>query len=196
MIDIKQHFCYLRLMRILVFTLVMLFIWSCSKLPESSEPVEPLQNVQFEFLQFANKLYFLVLVQPTYQGASLDSVSVFWYGLDPQANPDTIKLNDSGDEGDLIAQDDVFTRKTSNSASVLNNFIPDSDTGIVHLKFMANYNENIFSDSMSVYLQNIVPQVLSVTAEDTIVRPEGDENVSNFSFVSVASNSQGTDCHQ
>ena len=186
MIEIKLHFCYLRPMRIPVFTLILLLIWGCSKVPESSEPVEPLQNVQFEFLQFANNLHFSALVQPTYQGASLDSVSVFWYGLDPQANPDTIKLNDSGDEGDLIAQDDVFTRKISNSASVLTNFIPDSDTGIVHLKFMANYNENIFSDSMSVYLQNIVPQVLSVIAEDTIVRPEGDENVSNFSFVSVA----------
>ena len=115
MIDIKQRFCYLRPMRILVFTLVMLLFWSCSKLPESSEPVEPLQNVQFEFLQFANNLHFSALVQPTYQGASLDSVSVFWFGLDPQANPDTIKLNDSGDEGDLIAQDDVFTRKISNS---------------------------------------------------------------------------------
>ena len=156
MIDIKQRFCYLRPMRIPVFTLVMLLFWSCSKLTESSEPVEPLQNVQFEFLQFANKLYFSVLVQPTYQGAALDSVSVFWYGLDPQANPDTIKLNDSGDEGDLIAQDDVFTRKILNADSVLNNFIQDTTKGYIFLDIMVNYFQDTIFVSTSFHIGNVI----------------------------------------
>ena len=82
MIDIKQRFCYLRPMRILVFTLVMLLFWSCSKLPESTEPVEPLQNVQFEFIQYSNNLHFSAIVQPNYLNISLDSVLVFWSGVD------------------------------------------------------------------------------------------------------------------
>ena len=131
------------------------------------------------------RFYFSALVQPTYKGVSLDSVSVFWYGVDPLANPDTIKLNDSGYDGDIIVQDDVFTRKIFNAESVLTNFIPDSDTGLVFLKFVADYHQNIYTDSISIYLQNIVPQVLSVTAPDTIVRPIGDETKIIYLLISV-----------
>ena len=99
MIEIKQHFCYLRPMRIPVFTLVVLLLWGCSKLPGATESVDPLQNLQFEFLQYSNKLYFATEVQPEYLGNSLDSVMVLWYGTQFNSLPDIISLNNSGIEG-------------------------------------------------------------------------------------------------
>ena len=175
MIEIKQHFCYLRPMRISVFTLVALLLWGCSKVPESSEPVEPLQNVQFEFLQFANKLYFSALVQPTYLNNSLDSVLVLWYGPDSLANPDTIKLNDSGEGGDIIGHDDIFSRKIPNTNSDLINFIPDSTKGYVYIDLDAYYFPDVITVSDSFHIGNLPPHIFNVTASDTITVPSEPE---------------------
>ena len=115
MIEIKQHFCYLRPMRISVFALVVLLLWGCSKLPEAPESADPLQDLQFEFLQYANKLYFAAEVQPEYLGNSLDSVEVLWYGTQLSPTADAVQLNDFGTDGDIISNDGIYSRKISNT---------------------------------------------------------------------------------
>ena len=122
MIDIKQHFCYLRPMRIPTFTLILLLFWGCSKLPESPESVDPVQNLQFEFLQYTNKLYFAAEVQPEHLGNSLDSVIVFWYGTQLSQTADNVQLNDFGNDGDIISNDGVYSRKVFNTNLDLMNF--------------------------------------------------------------------------
>ena len=171
MIEIKQHFCYLRPMRISVFALVVLLLWGCSKLPEAPESVDPLQDLQFEFLQYANKLYFSAEVQPEYLGNSLDSVMVLWYGTQFNSLPDIISLNNSGIEGDIIAGDKIYSRRISNTQLTLDNPIDSSATGLVYLNVQAYYKGNQIALEDSFQLGNIRPIIVQVTFPDTMTRP-------------------------
>lgn len=171
MIEIKQHFCYLRPMRISVFALVVLLLWGCSKLPEAPESVDPLQNLQFEFLQYVNKLYFTAEVQPEYLGNSLDSVMVLWYGTQVNSLPDRVSLNNSGIEGDIIAGDKIYSRRISNTQLTLDNPIDSSATGLVYLNVQAYYKGNQIALEDSFQLGNIRPIIVQVTFPDTMTRP-------------------------
>ena len=171
MIEIKQHFCYLRPMRISVFALVVLLLWGCSKLPEAPESVDPLQNLQFEFLQYSNKLYFAAEVQPEYLGNSLDSVMVLWYGTQTNSLPDRVSLNNSGIEGDIIAGDKIYSRRISNTQLTLDNPIDSSATGLVYLNVQAYYKGNQIALEDSFQLGNIRPIIVQVTFPDTMTRP-------------------------
>jgi len=171
MIEIKQHFCYLRPMRISVFALVVLLLWGCSKLPEAPESVDPLQNLQFEFLQYVNKLYFAAEVQPEYLGNSLDSVMVLWYGTQVNSLPDIVSLNNSGIEGDIIAGDKIYSRRISNTQLTLDNPIDSSATGLVYLNVQAYYKGNQVALEDSFQLGNIRPIIVQVTFPDTMTRP-------------------------
>ena len=171
MIEIKQHFCYLRPMRISVFALVVLLLWGCSKLPEAPESVDPLQDLQFEFLQYANKLYFAAEVQPEYLGNSLDSVMVLWYGTQVNSLPDRVSLNNAGIEGDIIAGDKIYSRRISNTQLTLDNSIDSSATGLVYLNVQAYYKGNQVALEDSFQLGNIRPIIVQVTFPDTMTRP-------------------------
>lgn len=171
MIEIKQHFCYLRPMRISVFALVVLLLWGCSKLPEAPESVDPLQDLQFEFLQYANKLYFAAEVQPDYLGNLLDSVMVLWYGTQVNSLPDRVSLNNAGIEGDIIAGDKIYSRRISNTQLTLDNSIDSSATGLVYLNVQAYYKGNQVALEDSFQLGNIRPIIVQVTFPDTMTRP-------------------------
>lgn len=171
MIEIKQHFCYLRPMRISVFALVVLLLWGCSKLPEAPESADPLQNLQFEFLQYANKLYFAAEVQPDYLGNLLDSVTVLWYGAQVNSLPDKVSLNNAGIEGDIIAGDKIYSRRISNTQLTLDNPIDSSATGLVYMNVQAYYKGNQIALEDSFQLGNIRPIIVQVTFPDTMTRP-------------------------
>ena len=171
MIEIKQYFCYLRPMRISVFALVVLLLWGCSKLPEAPESADPLQNLQFEFLQYANKLYFAAEVQPDYLGNLLDSVMVLWYGTQVNSLPDRVSLNNAGIEGDIIAGDKIYSRRISNTQLTLDNSIDSSATGLVYLNVQAYYKGNQVALEDSFQLGNIRPIIVQVTFPDTMTRP-------------------------
>ena len=171
MIEIKQHFCYLRPMRISVFALVVLLLWGCSKLPETPESADPLQNLQFEFLQYANKLYFAAEVQPDYLGNLLDSVMVLWYGTQVNSLPDRVSLNNAGIEGDIIAGDKIYSRRISNTQLTLDNSIDSSATGLVYLNVQAYYKGNQVALEDSFQLGNIRPIIVQITFPDTMTRP-------------------------
>ena len=171
MIEIKQYFCYLRPMRISVFALVVLLLWGCSKLPEAPESADPLQNLQFEFLQYANKLYFSAEVQPDYLGNLLDSVTVLWYGTQVNSLPDKVSLNNAGIEGDIIAGDKIYSRRISNTQLTLDNPIDSSATGLVYMNVQAYYKGNQIALEDSFQLGNIRPIIVQVTFPDTMTRP-------------------------
>ena len=171
MIEIKQHFCYLRPMRISVFALVVLLLWGCSKLPEAPESADPLQNLQFEFLQYANKLYFAAEVQPDYLGNLLDSVTVLWYGTQVNSLPDKVSLNNAGIEGDIIAGDKIYSRRISNTQLTLDNPIDSSATGLVYMNVQAYYKGNQIALEDSFQLGNIRPIIVQITFPDTMTRP-------------------------
>jgi hypothetical protein len=158
-------------MRISVFALVVLLLWGCSKLPEAPESADPLQNLQFEFLQYANKLYFAAEVQPDYLGNLLDSVMVLWYGTQVNSLPDRVSLNNAGIEGDIIAGDKIYSRRISNTQLTLDNSIDSSATGLVYLNVQAYYKGNQVALEDSFQLGNIRPIIVQITFPDTMTRP-------------------------
>jgi hypothetical protein len=158
-------------MRISVFALVVLLLWGCSKLPEAPESADPLQNLQFEFLQYANKLYFAAEVQPDYLGNLLDSVMVLWYGAQVNSFPDKVSLNNAGIEGDIIAGDKIYSRRISNTQLTLDNPIDSSATGLVYMNVQAYYKGNQIALEDSFQLGNIRPIIVQVTFPDTMTRP-------------------------
>jgi len=158
-------------MRISVFALVVLLLWGCSKLPEAPESSDPLQNLQFEFLQYANKLYFAAEVQPDYLGNLLDSVMVLWYGTQVNSFPDRVSLNNAGIEGDIIAGDKIYSRRISNTQLTLDNPIDSSATGLVYMNVQAYYKGNQIALEDSFQLGNIRPIIVQVTFPDTMTRP-------------------------
>ena len=153
-----------------------IFLISCSG-SEDQEIIDPVINPQFTFHQDLNKLYFSINVEPKYQGSSLDSVIVYWYGTSKSNQPDLISLHDDGTHGDIIVNDNIYGRKVSNSSNLLN---PLNDhTGNVFVDYNAIFGEGIVTIEDTFMIGNIIPRIESVSAPDTIVRTS-DETVSLY----------------
>ena len=101
----KQQFIFLKNISVLI-----LILSSCSN-EKNQNYEDPILNPSFSFLQDVNKLYFSITVGPIYQGNELDGVVVLWYGINLGSQADTISLNDLGTNGDIIMNDDIFSRK-------------------------------------------------------------------------------------
>ena len=163
-IKIKQRLNLLKNIFILA-----LFYLACSD--EKNQNSEyPILNPSFSFLQDVNKLYFSVTVGSAYQGNALDGVVVFWYGINQDSQTDTISLNDLGTNGDIIMNDDIFSRKISNNSPNLKNDLTDA-TGRVYMEYVATFGSESVKLRDSVLIGNIIPRIDSVVADTVIQRP-------------------------
>ena len=130
----------------------------------------PISNPSFSFLQDVNKIYFSIDVEPSYHGEVLDSVILYWHGTNKNGSPDIIKLNDSGINGDIILEDNTFSRKILNDTETLRNGLVDV-TGIVHMHYYATFGSEVITLRDSVLIGNIIPRIQSVVADTVIQRP-------------------------
>ena len=164
------------------FLLSICFIYlSCSE-PIDENETFPISDPTFTFHQNANKFYFSINVDSTYQGKVLNRALVYWYGNDKSSDHDKIFLNDGGLQGDIIPGDNIFATKIPNNS--INNLLND-DTGFVYMEYRVYYGEidslmPTLYDSLS--LGNIIPRIDSITAPDTILLPLGQ----TFSLHSVS----------
>jgi len=150
-------------------------ISSCDEqFPVEDAKTDPITNPRFIFLRESNFLYFEVSCKMDFEGDSLSSVLVEWYGQGA-ANTDSIWLNDNGNFGDIIYGDGLYSHKISNDLDSINNIIQPSLIGEVSYKILGTYGVNKFELFQTTYLQNIPPIILSITAPDTIHRPPGGE---------------------
>jgi len=150
-------------------------ISSCDEqFPVEDAKTDPITNPRFIFLRESNFLYFEVSCKMNFEGDSLSSVLVEWYGQGA-ANTDSIWLNDNGKFGDIIYGDGLYSHKISNDLDSINNIIQPSLIGEVSYKILGTYGVNKFELFQTTYLQNIPPIILSITAPDTIHRPPGGE---------------------
>ena len=160
----KKQFTLLKNIFILI-----LILSSCSN--EKNQNYEyPVLNPSFSFLQDVNKLYFSITAGPVYQGNELDGVVVFWYGINKDSPSDTIALNDFGTNGDLIMNDEIFSRKISNNSTDLKNDLTDV-TGRVYMDYIATFGSEHVTLRDSVLIGNIIPKIESVVADTVIQRP-------------------------
>ena len=149
--------------------MLALIYLSCSEL-EDQELEDPMVNPSFSFLQDVNKLYFSVNTESSYKGEELDSVLVFWHGINRDESPDKLNLNDGGVQGDIIMNDDIFTIKILNDKDYLNNDLTDV-TVFVFMDYSAVFGSEVFTLRDSLLIGNIIPRIESVVADTVIQRP-------------------------
>ena len=151
-----------------IFILVLVYLACSDEKNQNSEDI--VLNPSFSFLQDVNKLYFSVTVGSVYQGNALDGVVVLWYGINLDSPADTIRLNDLGTNGDIIMNDDIFSRKISNNSPGLKNDLTDA-TGRVYMEYVATFGSEFVTLRDSVLIGNIIPRIESVVADTVIQRP-------------------------
>ena len=157
-----------------IFILVLVYLACSDEKNQNSEDL--ILNPSFSFLQDVNKLYFSVTIGSVYQGNALDGVIVLWYGINLGSQADTISLNDLGTNGDIIMNDDIFSRKISNNSPGLKNDLTDA-TGRVYMEYVATFGSEFVTLRDSVLIGNIIPRIESVVA-DTVIQRSSDATVS------------------
>ena len=75
-------------------------------------------------------------------------------------------------DGDIIAEDDIYTLKFQNDSTVINNTLGD-DSGSVYINILAIYVGQTEKKSASFKIGNIIPRIISIASPDTITRPSG-----------------------
>jgi len=118
---IPMRFCFL--------IIPALIFWGCPDSASTTDPDSPLGELQFTFLQEDQVLYFAVDLEPRVRGYNVDEVVVYWYGTDStkMVIPDRIELYDKGKSGDIIENDDLYSRKIINDSQTLSNPIDSAD---------------------------------------------------------------------
>ena len=168
---------------ITLYVMAMILFSSCEDTEISQEP-DPLSNFNFAFLQASEKFYFSINASRSFNNSKLDSVVAVWMGTDSSSVPDTIKLFDDGSLGDIIPNDNIFSRRIANSSSVLSNVvinpIPSRDN--LYASIVAVYGNSVKSiPKRSFTIGNIRPEIVSIAMPSTITRPASnpDPNKSN-----------------
>ena len=155
-----------------ILLLMVLFFNGCPEKDPTTDPIDTITGIQFTFHQDVNKLYFAASVESSYDDGSLISVSLIWYGVNKENIPDSLIIQDDGKDGDIISDDGMYSIKLANDSTLIKNTLGD-DSGKVYLTVLAYYDEVQISKLDSFSIGNIIPEINSITAPDTIIRPEG-----------------------
>ena len=155
-----------------ILLLMVLFFNGCPEKEPITDPIDTISGIQFTFHQDVNKLYFAASVESSYDDGSLISVSLIWYGVNKENIPDSLIIQDDGKDGDIISDDGMYSIKLANDSTLIKNTLGD-DSGKVYLTVLAYYDEVQISKLDSFSIGNIIPEIISITAPDTIIRPEG-----------------------
>lgn len=180
----------------IILILKSMLILSCEEPIVESEP-KSIADINFNYLQSSKKLFVSALISPSYMNTSLDSVEVLWKGTDQQNTSDTLKLFDDGTFGDIISNDNIFSRRIPNSSSAITNVIPASAKDSVFLIIRSTYkNRKVESDLYSFLLGNIHPKIGTVVLPSSVDRPtsNSDPNIVNtikFTVTASVSDANG-----
>jgi len=152
--------------------ILILFFCGCTVKDSDDDSVAYISDAQFNFHQDVNMLYVSAKILPEAEGKILDNVIVEWHGTKEENTPDSLILKDNGMDGDIIAEDDIYTLKFQNDSTVINNTLGD-DSGSVYINILAIYVGQTEKKSASFKIGNIIPRIISIASPDTITRPSG-----------------------
>ena len=175
-----------------------LAFYSCEE-PSAKLESNPISNVNFNYLQSSKKFFVSALVNSRYMDSALDSVEVLWRGTNKQNTGDTLKLYDDGKFGDIIANDNIFSRRIPNSNTILANVIPASAKDSVFLSIRSIYKNRIVESELNPFiLGNIHPKIGAIVIPSSVDRPSSnaDPNIVNtikFSVTASVSDANGLD---
>ena len=151
---------------------IALFIAACGESTPDDESLVYISDTQFNFHQNTNQLYISTKVQPDLNGQALDKVIVEWYGTSLDSTPDSLTLIDDGTNGDIISFDNIYTLKVNNDTLNIRNTLGE-DSGSVYLNVLAMYIGKTEQQASSFRIGNIIPRIMSISADTLIVRPSG-----------------------
>ena len=165
--------------RKLLLIAAFMVVWSCEKTTPPVDPY-PITEIDFAFLQASNKLFVSVRATAGYQGGSLDSVMVLWKGIDASNTADTLRLMDDGTSGDMLSEDQLFTRKFFNGSG-LKNTISSIAKDSIYFSILALYSGKKLTQESIFLLGNIRPKLGTVFVPETVDRPtrNPEDNVVN-----------------
>ena len=175
-----------------------LAFYSCEE-PSAKLESNPISDVNFNYLQSSKKFFVSALVNSRYMDSALDSVEVLWRGTNQQNTGDTLKLYDDGKFGDIIANDNIFSRRIPNSNTILANVIPASAKDSVFLSIRSIYKNRIVESELNPFiLGNIHPKIGAIVIPSSVDRPSSnaDPNIVNtikFSVTASVSDANGLD---
>jgi hypothetical protein len=175
-----------------------LFISSCEE-PTSTSESFPISEISFDYLQGSDKLFITAKVSQRYMSSSLDSVEVLWNGISAGNTNDTLRLYDDESEGDILADDNIFSRKILNSNSIITNVIPKSAKDSVFLSVQSMFKGRLVKSDVKFFiLGNIHPKIGSIILPQSVDRPTSnvDPNIVNtikFIVSANASDANGLD---
>ena len=184
-----------------IFFLVVcasLAFYSCEE-PSAKLESKPISDINFNYLQISKKFFVSALVNSRYMDSALDSVEVLWRGTNQQNTGDTLKLYDDGKFGDIIANDNIFSRRIPNSNTILANVIPASAKDSVFLSIRSIYKNRIVESELNPFiLGNIHPKIGAIVIPSSVDRPSSnaDPNIVNtikFSVTASVSDANGLD---
>ena len=164
----------MKLMDKKVVLFFMLWWLSCTSPMQVPDQTDPIERIDFSYLQEEGKIYLGALVKDPFNGANIRYVTAAWHGTKnfSAGPPDSIILGDTGDKGDILKGDNLYAI-SKNTASFALNPISFSDTGEVYLKIVAHYEEGeSHIDSASYSLGNILPRFVTIDAPDTLTLPD------------------------
>ena len=150
--------------------LTTLWWLSCTTPVQVPDQTDPIERIDFSYLQEEGKIYLGALVKDPFNGANIKYVTAAWHGTKnfTAGSPDSIILGDNGDFGDILKEDNLYAiSKTSSSFSL--NPISLSDIGEVYLKVVAHYEDaESHTDSASFSLGNIFPKFEEICIYDDL----------------------------
>lgn len=152
--------------------ILILFFFGCTVKDSDDDSAAYISDAQFNFHQDVNMLYVSAKVLPEAEGKILDNVIVEWYGTKEENDPDSLILKDNGMNGDIIAEDDIYTLKFQNDSTIIKNTL-GGDSGSVYINILAVYVGQTEKKSASFKIGNIIPRIISISSPDTITRPSG-----------------------
>jgi hypothetical protein len=157
-----------------VALLTTLWWLSCTSPVQVPDQTDPIERIDFSYLQEEGKIYMGALVKNPFNGANIRYVTAAWHGTKKftAGLPDSIILGDTGNFGDILKGDNLYAI-SKNSFSFSLNPISLSDTGEVYLKVVTHYEgAESHTDSASFSLGNIFPRFLMIDAPDTLTLPD------------------------
>lgn len=170
----KLHYFFSMHKTLWLLSGLLLFNMGCPGGDATDEEIASLQNLQFNYHQGLNKLFFSVRVESSFLGTKLQAVNTLYFGFDSTQKADTLVLNDIGYSGDIIPYDDIYSINVSNDTNNVSYVLEPTDTGNVYIKFLAQYGSTIKGSMLIFETGNQGPKILSVSMPDTMRRPGAD----------------------
>jgi hypothetical protein len=174
---IKLHYFFSMRKTLWLLMGLLLFIMGCPGGDSTDDETDSLNDLQFNYHQGLNTLYYSVQVESSFLGKKLQAVHALYFGFDTTRTADTLVLNDWGIAGDIISDDGVFSIRVSNDSNNITFILEPTDTGNVYTKFLAQYGTSIKSKMLVYETGNQGPKILSVSMPDSLRRP-GTDSVS------------------